>query len=105
MAQAWQNSEFVVKAGVAYRIRAVGTYQIRPGLESTADGVGTQSANGVGILGMLIAQVEGKVGYFKPGSSGRITPEHSGPLMFLLNSTHAEEVNSSGGVTVLIEQE
>src|SRR5258705_8799935 len=25
MAQAWQNSEFVVKAGVTYRIRAVGT--------------------------------------------------------------------------------
>ena len=105
MAQAWQNSEFVVKAGVTYRIRAVGTYQIRPGLESTADGVGTQSANGVGVLGMLIAQVEGKPGYFKLGSSGRITPEHNGPLMFLLNSTHAEEVNSSGGVTVLIEQE
>jgi hypothetical protein len=35
----------------------------------------------------------------------RITPQQSGPLMFLLNSTHAEEVNSSGGVTVLIERE
>jgi tetratricopeptide (TPR) repeat protein len=105
MAQAWQNSDFVVKAGVTYRIRAVGTYQIRPGLESTADGVGTQSGNGVGALGMLIAQVEGKPGYIKLGSSARLTPEQSGALMFLLNSTHAEEANSSGGVTVLIEQE
>src|SRR5438874_5295603 len=105
MAHGWQNTDFVVKAGVTYRIRAAGIFEIHPGLESTADGVGTQSANGVGVLGMLIAQVEGKSGYIKLGSSGRLTPEQTGSLMLLLNSTQAEEVMSSGGVTVLIEQE
>jgi tetratricopeptide (TPR) repeat protein len=105
MAHGWQNTDFVVKAGVTYRIRAAGTFQIRPGLESTADGTGTQSGNGVGALGMLIGQVEGKADYIKLGSSARLTPEQTGSLTLLLNSTSAEEAKCSGGVTVLIEQE
>ena len=103
-AESWQDGGIVLQAGRTYRIRAAGVYRIHAGVDCTPDGTSAYPENFQGRNGMLVGKVDGSA-VSQIGSSGRMTPDRTGRLIFLLNTTMAEKADSSGSVTVLVERE
>jgi tetratricopeptide (TPR) repeat protein len=103
-AERWQDGGIVVQAGRTYRIRAAGVYHVHAGVDCTPDGTQAYPENYQGRNGILVGKVEGSA-VSQIGSSGRMTPDRTGRLYLLLNTTMAEKADSSGSVTVLVEQE
>ncbi|MEZ0267571.1 MAG: hypothetical protein ACAI43_22800 [Phycisphaerae bacterium] len=105
--QGWHDTEVDVRAGVTYRVRAVGTARYKSGAVATADGVpGVESANGTALLGMLIGQVDGRPGvFYKFGSNGAFTAPGTGRLRLSMSATDKESAGATGGVTVVIESQ
>jgi tetratricopeptide (TPR) repeat protein len=100
----WQDTGFVVRAGKTYKIRAVGTFTVKPGLDSGPEGTDAVPANYQGPVGVLMAKVADKPAV-AVGSAYRLTAEATGPLVLLLNPSLEGKPQSSGTVTVLVEAE
>jgi len=104
VAEPWKDTGFMIQPGKTYRIRAAGNFQLHKGVECTADGLPALSRNGEATAGILIGKIEGQ--QFVPlGSSGRFSSDRAGHLMLLLYGTMSDKADSSGSVSVLIEQE
>jgi tetratricopeptide (TPR) repeat protein len=105
MQRAWEGSGFTVTAGRSYRVRAVGTFEVRAGVESGPDGTAAVPENYQGPIGLLLARVGEHPELIKLGSSNRFVAAHSGPLLVMLNATMQEKAAANGSVTMLIEPE
>jgi tetratricopeptide (TPR) repeat protein len=103
-AESWQDGGIILQAGRTYRIRAVGVYQIHAGVDCTPDGTKAYPETAHGVAGMLVGKLDGTA-VSQLGSSGRMTPDRTGRLYLLLNTTMPDKADSSGSVTVLVEQE
>jgi tetratricopeptide (TPR) repeat protein len=104
VAQAWQDTGFTIQPGKTYRIRAAGVFHLHAGVECTADGLPALSRNGGTPPGILIGKIEGQA-FVSLGSSGRFSSDRPGHLLLLLYGTMSDKADSSGTVTVLVEQE
>lgn len=110
----WQNSGIALKAGVAYRLRATGRYQV-----ATKPQIWWCEPNGVSIryyhgqpLGILLTAVRpdvsssGRSPFVVPtpiGLTATLTPKQSGTLFLRINDSAAELADNSGTLTVEVK--
>jgi len=107
----WQNSGLRLEAGVAYRVRASGRYQV-----ADQPRIWWCEPGGVSIryykrrpLGMLLAAVrpnaDGPSPLIRPiavGLGATLRPEHSGTLFLRINDSAAELDDNAGTLTVYV---
>lgn len=102
----WQTCGLSIIKGRTYRIRAVGEWDITPGLHCTAEGVSDRPSGGAGAYGSLIARVESAPDPIAVGSNATFIAPVSGRLLFITAMpTRAEREKNSGSVTVMIQRE
>ena len=105
-ASEWQGCGLTVTSGQRYRVRAVGTWTISPGLRCGADGVDDRPSGGVGAYGSLIAKVDNAPEVIAVGSNGTFLAGETGKLTFITAMpTRADRVKNSGSVFVVVERE
>jgi tetratricopeptide (TPR) repeat protein len=102
---AWQDTGLTVTAGHAYRVRAVGTFHVKQGVDSTPEGTDALKANYQGPIGLLLGRVGDNQKLIQVGSTCRFMADNSGKLILLLNPQLDDKSSGSGAVTVLIEEE
>lgn len=103
----WQPVALDVRGGQTYRVRAAGTWRVRPGgvgplIECTADGPAqNRKPSYSGVCGQLMGMVDGKL--FMLGEDKVFTAPTSGPLQLIETENNtADRANNKGALQVMI---